>query len=135
MRALAKKFATETTEMFVSAYSSRPVMHVRPKDTNLRSTAYTFSDAIARFGSEIAASELGDAYKRAGAAFKGQLQQNFVVLHGKKKGLLEKTRWAPADNLAMGGGTTDHRKSVREGGSKKLEDQIKRQKQQKNNYA
>jgi hypothetical protein len=75
-----------------------------PKDTNLRSTAFTFSDAISRFGSEIAASELGDAYKRAGATFKGQLQQNFVVLHDEKEGLLEKTRWAPADNCAMGGG-------------------------------
>jgi hypothetical protein len=41
---------------------------------------YNFSDSLVRFGANLVMAELEEAYKRAGAAFKGQLQQNFVVL-------------------------------------------------------
>jgi hypothetical protein len=86
MKAIARKFTTDTTEFFFSEYSSRPIMHVRPKDKSQRSNAYTFLDSIARYGAELIAAELGEAYRRAGVAFKGQLQQNFVVLHDGSEG-------------------------------------------------
>jgi hypothetical protein len=40
-----------------------------------------FSDALVRYCSGLEERDLGDAYRKAGIAFKGQLQQNFVVLH------------------------------------------------------
>ena len=86
MRAIARKYTNETTEFFVSAYSSRPIMHTRPKDKSQRSNAYTFSDSISRYGADLISAELGDAYRRAGTSFKGQLQQNFVVLHDGGEG-------------------------------------------------
>ncbi len=86
MRAIARKYTNETTEFFVSSYSSRPIMHTRPKDKSQRSNAYTFSDSISRYGADLISAELGDAYRRAGMSFKGQLQQNFVVLHDGGEG-------------------------------------------------
>ena len=41
---------------------------------------FNFSDALARYGANLTEKNLTEAYKRAGSAFKGQLQQNFVVL-------------------------------------------------------
>jgi hypothetical protein len=41
----------------------------------------TFSDALGRYVSGMNEAELVEAYRRAGGAFKGQLLQNFVVLH------------------------------------------------------
>ncbi len=43
--------------------------------------ALTFADAISRYGEGLRKDDLGEAYKRAGTAFKGQLLQTFVVLH------------------------------------------------------
>ena len=103
MRAIAKKIATEETEFFVSAYSSRPIMHVRPKDASQKPNAYTFSEAIARFGSDLVVTDLSDAYRRAGAAFKGQLQQNFVVLHDGQEGIVGGAARGPGDYSTMGG--------------------------------
>ena len=42
---------------------------------------FTFADAISRYRANLLEADLGEAYKRAGNAFKGQLQQTFVVLH------------------------------------------------------
>ena len=81
LKAMAKCFATEREVMYVSAFSSRPLLHVRPKGSEARQMAYTFADALARYGKQLRQSDLGDAYRRAGIAFKGQLQQNFVVLY------------------------------------------------------
>jgi hypothetical protein len=43
---------------------------------------FNFSDTLARYGPELELTDkdLSEAYKRAGSAFKGQLQQNFFVL-------------------------------------------------------
>jgi hypothetical protein len=40
-------------------------------------------DALVRYG--ISEPDLGDAYRKAGVAFKGLLEQNFMVLHEKDK--------------------------------------------------
>ena len=85
MKAMAKKFTTEREDMFVVAFASRPVLQVRSKEQNVRSMGYTFSDAVVRYGEGLQETELGDAYRRAGVAFRGQLQQNFVVLHDSQQ--------------------------------------------------
>jgi hypothetical protein len=101
LKAMAKQYATEGVEMYVSAFSSRPMLHVRPKEEGGRSMALTFSDALGRYGSGMNESELGEAYRRAGAAFRGQLQQNFVVLHEGHANGGEK-RKAEGDAAAVG---------------------------------
>ena len=84
MRVMAKCCANDNEIMHVSAFSSRPMLHVRPKKTGGRSMAFTFGDAITRYGIQMRQGELGEAYRRAGVAFKGQMQQNFVVLHDSR---------------------------------------------------
>jgi hypothetical protein len=43
-----------------------------------------FLDAsMIRYGLVLPESDHGDAYRKAGVAFKRQLEQNFVVLHDK----------------------------------------------------
>jgi hypothetical protein len=81
LKAMSKKFASDNTEMFVMGYASRPVLHVKSKNPNQRSMWLSFSDALLRYGSGLIENDLGQAYRKAGVAFKGQLEQNFVVLH------------------------------------------------------
>ena len=80
LKAMAKKNSNEKEIMLVSAFVSRPVIHVRSKDGGSRLGVFNFSDALVRFGSNLTVIELEEAYRRAGLAFRGQLQQNFVVL-------------------------------------------------------
>ncbi len=98
MRLIAKKFSTEREELFVMAFSSRPILHVRTKGGDQRSVVFTFSDAVAKYGENLMEDDLGEAYRRAGVVFKGQLQQNFVVLHDKRLG--EVSGYRPNSNMA-----------------------------------
>jgi hypothetical protein len=41
---------------------------------------YTFVDAVSTYGDRISQVELSEAYRRAGTAFKGQMEQVFVLL-------------------------------------------------------
>ena len=66
--------------MYVSAYSSRPVLHVVDKSGIQKPYALTFADALTRYKGEVNEDLLGEAYRRAGTSFKGQLEQHFVVL-------------------------------------------------------
>jgi hypothetical protein len=43
--------------------------------------SFTFIDAVSRFSKVLSKDELSGAYDRAGVAFKGQLEQTFVVLN------------------------------------------------------
>lgn len=83
LKAMAKKFTTERENLYVIGYASRPVLHVKPKNQDQRSMWLAFSDALVRYGSGLLELDLGEAYRKAGIAFKGQLEQNFVVLHEK----------------------------------------------------
>ena len=80
LKAIAKKYTNEKESLSVSAFISRPVIHVRSKDGGSRLGVFNFSDSLVRFGANLTPTDLEEAYKRAGSAFKGQLQQNFVVL-------------------------------------------------------
>jgi hypothetical protein len=85
LKAIAKQFSDSSGEiMYVSAYMSRPVLHIRKlgDQADQRPFVMTFADAIGKFGAQFAQSRLGEAYKRAGRAFVGQIEQNLVVLKG-----------------------------------------------------
>ena len=109
LKAIAKQFSNpEGDQMYVAAYSSRPVLHIKSGEGQ-RPFALTFSDAIARFGMDVTQDGLGEAYKRAGRAFTGQLEQHFVVLREKSESL-------PGSSVGTGPTNTNSRK-------RRLEDQ------------
>jgi hypothetical protein len=81
LRAYAKQFGVEgVEEMYVTAYNSHPVLHIGEVSGNRGVSALTFADAVTRFGRMVNADFWGEAYRRAGNSFKGQLAQHFVVL-------------------------------------------------------
>jgi hypothetical protein len=82
LRAIARKCSSPREDMHVVAFTSRPLLQVKPKDGG-QMTTLTFVDAIARMGRKMTETDFGFAYGRAGISFKGQMQQNFVVLHEK----------------------------------------------------
>jgi hypothetical protein len=73
---------------------------------------FNFSDSLVRFGANLAMAELEEAYKRAGAAFKGQLQQNFIVLLDQN---VTKTQTMGAGLGSNGNAQGSPRKRLREG--------------------
>jgi hypothetical protein len=82
MKAIARKISKGSEAAHVAAFSSRPILHVKSigsGDSNIR--AFTFIDAIIRYGAVLVQADLDEAYRRAGSAFRGQLEQHFVVLH------------------------------------------------------
>ena len=81
LKAMSKRFASDKEDLYVIGYASRPVLHIKPKDQTHRAMWLSFSDALLRYGSGLKETDLGDAYRKAGVAFRGQLEQNFVVLH------------------------------------------------------
>jgi hypothetical protein len=83
LRAMAKKFDSDREKMFVMGYYSRPVLHVKRNESENGGMWLSFSDALLRYGSGLVESDLEEASKKAGMAFKGQLEQNFVGLHDK----------------------------------------------------
>ena len=110
LKSIAELYSNEKESMSVSAFVSRPVLHVRPKDAKTRPMWLSFSDSLVRFGSGLGEGDLGDAYRRAGVAFKGQLQQNFVVLH--EEGAENEGRAPPKAGTSASFGTP--KKRVRE---------------------
>ena len=83
LKAIAKKYSNDKQDFHVVAYTSRPVLQVKQKGSDQKPMGLTFIDAITRYGRELVEGELGDAYRRTGKAFQGQLQQNFVVLRDR----------------------------------------------------
>lgn len=82
MRAISAQFSVEgKLDMFVSTYSSRPVLHVKETyQDQVRAYALTYADAVAKYGDQLDEQYLNDAYRKVGSAFKGQLEQHFLVL-------------------------------------------------------
>jgi hypothetical protein len=85
MKAMARKFQTEHEEIFVMGYSTWPTLHVKPKEKNQKALWLSFSDALVRYGAGLKETDLAQAYNKAGIAFRGQLEQNFVVLHERSE--------------------------------------------------
>ena len=80
LKALAKKVSDSSITAHAVPFVSKPVMHVRHVDGGHGTRTYTYTDAVAKFGHLLKQVELGEAFRRAGNSFKGQLQQHFVVL-------------------------------------------------------
>ncbi len=82
MKSISKKISGSSESAYVAAYSSRPILHVRSqgKAGEVINRAYTFIDSIIKFRKLLMRSDLDEAYRRAGTAFRGQLEQHFVVL-------------------------------------------------------
>ena len=82
LKAIAKRVSNAQDLAYVASFISRPVLHMRTRtDKNAKpSKTYTFIDAIKQFGSRLKNEDLLESYAKAGKAFAGQLEQNFVVL-------------------------------------------------------
>jgi hypothetical protein len=82
LKAIAKRITDAKDLAYVASFISRPVMHIRDKSSKSSKPqkSYTFIDAVKQFGSRLKQGDLMDAYAKAGKAFAGQLEQNFVVL-------------------------------------------------------
>jgi hypothetical protein len=82
LKAIAKRISNTQDLAYVASFISRPVIHIKPRTSrNERPTkSYTFIDAVKQFGSQLKPEDLLDSYAKAGRAFAGQLEQNFVVL-------------------------------------------------------
>ena len=80
LRAIAKECSNGEFDMHVMGFTSRPVLQVKRKDGGGQ-FVLTFVDAIVRYRGRVGDSDLRLAYERAGMSFKGQMQQNFVVLN------------------------------------------------------
>jgi hypothetical protein len=65
LKAIAKKITNPKESAYVAAYSSRPILHVRSKNEKGEETmnqAYTFTDAIIRYGQNLVKQDLKEAY-------------------------------------------------------------------------
>ena len=85
MKAIAKKLTTTTENAFVQGFISRPVLRylVRegaPSFCAGTGRSYSFVDCVTRYGDLVQAKDLTTAYKRAGATFRGAMEQYFVLL-------------------------------------------------------
>ena len=83
MWAIAKSPGNETEIRTVLSYSSRPILQIKDKEGKKRPMSLGFADAISRFGKGLREGDLAGAYRKAGTAFGGQMQQTFVVLHDR----------------------------------------------------
>ena len=82
LEAIAKKQVTGDQGMFVKHFVSRPLLLIRTRrGMEVEEIGLTFVDALKRFGKDLQAQDLEQAYARAGKSFAGQMQQTFVVLH------------------------------------------------------
>ena len=79
LRSIAKECSNAEEDFFAIGFTSRPVLQVKKRNGSGQ-FALTFVDAVVRYGGRVGESDLGLAYERAGVTFKGQMQQNFVVL-------------------------------------------------------
>ena len=85
MKSIAKKLTTTTEKAYVQGFISRPVMRYvarNPEENFAAGTgrSYSFVDCVTRYGDLVHAHELGSAYRRAGATFRGAMEQYFVLL-------------------------------------------------------
>ena len=84
LKALARKITNATETAYLSGFISRPMMHIKKAGASVVTRplrSFTFIDAVSRFSKVLSKDELSGAYDRAGVAFKGQLEQTFVVLN------------------------------------------------------
>ena len=85
LKALARKISDQNMVSYAIPFVSRPVMQIRSKEAGSgEARSFSFTDAIEKYGHLLKQFELADAYRRAGNHFKGQLEQQFIVLKEHK---------------------------------------------------
>ena len=72
---MAKKIQNEKETATVLGYSTRPTLQVKDKSGQRRLLLLSFADALMGYGKTLREGDLVSAYKKAGTAFAGQLQQ------------------------------------------------------------
>ena len=82
LKAIARKISNKDTAAHAVPFVSKPIIHVRPTDpkSGQNPRSYSFAEAVTKFGHLVKQVELGEAYRRAGNSFKGQLEQCFIIL-------------------------------------------------------
>ncbi len=94
LKILAKRLTTDSELAYVQAFSSRPSLHVRERDTEFPpgeegvpevvatfpSRSYTFAESMAKWGHLLTPQMLAPVRRKASTAFSGCLEQYFVVL-------------------------------------------------------
>jgi len=86
LKDIARKISGPSFSAHVVAFISRLVMHVKSAEgavDPIVPKTYTFVDAVSTYGQILSQVELAEAYRRAGTAFKGQMEQIFVLLREK----------------------------------------------------
>ncbi len=84
LKAIARRISNDQDLAYVSGFISRPMMHIKKVGLpqNVRPLkSFTFIDLVTRFHAMLMKDDLITAYERAGRAFQGQLENNFVVLN------------------------------------------------------
>ena len=84
LKAIARRILNDQDLAYVSGFISRPMMHIKKVGSaqNVRPLkSFTFIDSVTRFHAMLTKDDLITAYERAGRAFQGQLENNFVVLN------------------------------------------------------
>jgi hypothetical protein len=90
LKALARKVSADQIVAYALPFVARPTLQVRSTDAGSTETkTYTYTDAISKYGHLLKQVDLGEAYRRAGTFFKGQLEQQFVVLKESGSGPLQ----------------------------------------------
>jgi hypothetical protein len=121
MKAIAKKLNNKVVAAHVAAYSSRPILHIKnvgkPDNT---SRAYTFVDSVSQFGGAVVQDDLEEAYRRAGSAFVGQMEQHFVVLRERPPPTSHQSSQPGTKTDPNGGSKSD--KEKRKGGKRSREE-------------
>jgi hypothetical protein len=84
LRAIAKRITNDKDIAYVSGFISRPMMHIKSAGNPTSGKplkSFSFIDSVSRFHNLLTRDDLVTAYERAGRAFSGQLEQNFVVMN------------------------------------------------------
>jgi hypothetical protein len=96
LKLLAKRLTTDLEVSYVHAFSSRPTLHLRPREEEtpppgdesfadvtvmpLPGRSYTFAECMEKWGHLLPSSMLAPIRQKALSAFRGCLEQYFVVL-------------------------------------------------------
>jgi hypothetical protein len=81
LKSLARKISDQQVIAYALPFVSRPTLQIKSAEAGSSEIkSFTYTDAIAKYGHLLKQFDLGEAYRRAGSFFKGQLEQQFVVL-------------------------------------------------------
>ncbi len=69
-----------TLDTYVIGNSQRPVLSYGTKGNKTERRSYLYVEALNKFEEEVKELDLSEAYRRARPAFRGKLEQTFIIL-------------------------------------------------------